>query len=144
MGPGSLILLHQQFRHDRYTVSLCIGAVVNIGMNLALIPDMGAMGAAIAAVVAELLVLASQAIMVRRYLPLGHYVANAVPFMVCGLIMLVAVRFTAWLFQSIWGLGVLGLLFEICVGVVVFSALALVWCFVSGSPQFRSLIGRND
>ena len=122
-----------------YTISLCIGAVVNIGVNLALIPDMGAMGAAIAAVVAEFTVLVAQAFMVRDDLPLGHYVLNAIPFMICGIVMFFVVRFVARWFYSMWGFSVLGLVLEIAVGGVVFSALAFAWCFVSGNSQFRRL-----
>ncbi|WP_230690450.1 lipopolysaccharide biosynthesis protein, partial [Streptococcus pneumoniae] len=51
-----------------YTVSLLYGAVVNILINILLIPKMGAMGAVIGIIVAELVLCCYQTWIARNYL----------------------------------------------------------------------------
>lgn len=114
-------------RDKLFTWSVCIGAVVNICCNIALIPHLAAMGAAISTVCAELAVLVAQVIMTHKELPLLRYLKNAVPFILCGVVMFFAVRFSANIFDLWWGLSVQGLVLEIVVGVVVFGVLSGVW-----------------
>lgn len=129
-------------RDGRYTASVCVGAVVNIVVNLALIPLLGAMGAAIATVAAEAAVLVAQASFARAELPLARYARNAVPFVVMGAIMAVCVRLAAGAFNGMWGMTPLGLALEIVIGAVVFSLLALAWCVISKDPNFAKLVRR--
>lgn len=128
-------------RDTLFTLSVCVGAVVNICLNIVLIPAYAAMGAAISTVCAEFSVLVVQAFMVRRELPLMRYLSSSLPFVVCGLIMLFAIRLTAWFFNSLWGMSVPGLLLEIVVGIVVFSVLAIGWCVVTHNLHFMRVVG---
>ncbi|MBQ2681365.1 MAG: flippase [Eggerthellaceae bacterium] len=130
-------------RDAMYTASVCIGAVVNIAVNLALIPRMGALGAAIATVAAEGAVLVAQSWSVRGELPLSRYAKNAVPFLAIGLIMAGVIRLSAGLFNELWGMAPLGLALEVVVGVIVFSALALVWCVMTRNEHFQKLLPRR-
>ena len=114
-----------------FTLSVCVGAAVNIVVNLLLIPPFGALGAAIATVAAEGSVLAFQALAVRGELPLGRYLAGALPFAAAGFVMLVAVRLVAAALDAAWGMSVAGLVIEILVGVVVYAALSVAWCALS-------------
>lgn len=127
-------------RDSRYTASVCIGAIVNIGVNLTLIPTIGAMGAAIATVAAEASVLFVQAISVRSELPLYRYVKNALPFFVIGMIMAAVVRFAANYMNERLGLTAFGLGLEILVGVVVFVVLSLIWCLATKDSHFKKLV----
>ncbi|WP_172135678.1 flippase [Adlercreutzia sp. ZJ473] len=128
-------------RDTKYTVSLCIGAAVNVAVNLSLIPSLGAMGAVIATVAAELSVMTIQMFIVRNELPLMRYVFNSLPFLVMGMIMAVAVRFSAELFNSIWGHSVQGLVLEVLVGVVVYAVLSVAYCFVTKEKHFKAIVG---
>ena len=130
-------------RDKYYTISVCIGAVVNIAVNLVLIPMFGAMGAAIATVTAELAVLASQMIFARGELPFGRYAKNAFPYAIIGALMFVAVRLTAGPFNSVWGLSIQGLVLEILVGIVVFLLLAVVWALLTHDSRARALLHRK-
>lgn len=120
-------------RENLYTWSVVVGAVVNLVINFALIPSLGAMGAAIATVAAELVVLLAQSFFVRKELPLLSYLRDAIPFAVIGAVMLVAVRASAAVFNRIWGLSIYGLALEIVVGVIVFVALTLIMLHVTRS-----------
>lgn len=126
-----------------YTISVCVGAVVNILVNLVFIPLFGAFGAGVATVAAEIAVLAVQAWFAREELPFGRYAINALPFVVIGVLMAIAIRFAAKVFNSLWGLSVTGLVLEVVVGVVVFGAIAAIWLVVTSDAHIRNLIGRD-
>lgn len=118
-------------RDRLFTISVCVGAVVNICCNLVLIPQLAAMGAAISTVLAEIAVLVTQVFMTRKELPLLRYLKNAMPFVAFGLVMFLVVRGVASAFDMLWGLSVQGLILEIVVGVFVFAGLASAWGIVT-------------
>lgn len=129
-------------RDSLYTASVCVGAGVNIAVNIALIPLLGAMGAAIATVTAEVSVLIVQAWSVRKELPLLRYALNSIPFLFFGVLMFVVVRFVASLLNAQWGMVPLGLAIEILVGVLSFTVLSIAWCLLTKDSHFRRLLGR--
>ncbi len=130
-------------KDNLFTISVCVGAVVNVALNFVLIPRLQAMGAAISTVAAELAVMVAQGVAVRGELPLGRYARNALPFAVMGAIMVVAIRaFAGWL-NGLWGMTAMGLALEIVVGAVVFATLALAWVLVSKDKNFRVVFGRG-
>ncbi len=126
-------------RDKYYTISVCVGAVVNVAVNLALIPSFGAMGAAIATVSAEFSVLVAQMIFARGELPFGRYAVNVAPFIVIGIIMTAAVRFAADAFYTIWGLSVQGLALEIVIGASLFAVMAIGWMIISKDKHLSAL-----
>lgn len=121
-------------RDKLFTISVCVGAVVNICCNIALIPHFAAMGAAIATVCAEISVLVAQVVMTHKELPLLRYLKNSLPFIVCGMLMFLVVRAAAGAFDALWGLSVQGLVLEIVVGVFVFGMLAYICGLVTKNP----------
>lgn len=131
-------------KDNLFTASVCVGAVVNIMLNLVLIPMFQAMGAAISTVVAELAVMVAQGIMVRGELPLATYAKNALPFVVIGALMAAVVRAVADQLDSIWGMTPVGLALEIMVGGAVFALGALAWMVVSKDRNFRAILGKGD
>lgn len=74
-----------------YMVSVIAGALVNLIVNAVLIPEYGAIGAAIATVLAEGTVCIIQAIAVRKNLPICAYIKDATPFGVLGVLMFIIV-----------------------------------------------------
>lgn len=129
-------------RDGLFTMSVCVGAAVNVLANLVLIPLFAAVGAAISTVLAETSVLIAQVVVARKELPLLTYLKNAVPFAVCGLLMMFAVRFSGNFFDSVWGMSVQGLILEILVGMVVFPVLALIWCGASRDKHLTKVLGQ--
>lgn len=128
-------------RDKLFTISVCVGAVVNICCNIILIPHLAAMGAAIATVCAEAAVLVVQVVMTHKELPLLNYLKSSIPFVLCGALMLVTVRVSANVFNAWWGLSVQGLILEIVVGVVVFGVLAFVWGAITKNRLMMELAG---
>ncbi|MCF0258889.1 MAG: flippase [Erysipelotrichaceae bacterium] len=70
-----------------YVVSAVAGAVVNFAVNYALIPSMGAVGAALATTLAEIIVCLIQVWAVRNRLPVAGYVKMVLPGICLGILM---------------------------------------------------------
>lgn len=67
-----------------YIISVTLGAVVNLAVNLLLIPRMEAMGAVIGTVCAEGSVCLCQTLMTRKQLDILRYLRDTAPFLVIG------------------------------------------------------------
>lgn len=111
-----------------FTVSVCVGAVVNFCLNMILIKKYDAIGASIATVVAELCVTLVQMWYVRRQLPLRECLSPFLRYLVEGAVM----------FAAVWGVGKLlpkngwkSLVSMIAVGAVVY----LVELIVTKDPM---------
>lgn len=128
-------------RDKQYTASVLVGAAVNIAINVCFIPQYGAMAAAVATVAAELAVLLAQVWMVKGELDLASCLRGILPFVANGAIMLGVIRLVA----AVMGKGavsVIGLLFEIAIGIVVYLMLSLVWCLKTKNDHFYRLFGK--
>ena len=66
-----------------------MGAVASVSLNLILIPSFSAVGSAIAAVFAEVVVLGYQLTKVKREIPLRRYLLIAAKFLPIGTVMFV-------------------------------------------------------
>ncbi len=105
-----------------FTRSVIGGAVVNLIMNLILIPPYGALGAAIATVIAELVACAMQFISLRgRKLGIGRLLIKTALYAVMGLLMIGIVRFSA----RIHAPAMIRLVIEIIVGACFFGGICL-------------------
>ncbi len=69
-----------QGRDAIFVRSVCAGAVVNLIVNSALIPPLGAMGAVIGTLAAEFTVPFNQWLMLRRELPYGRFLSMVVAY----------------------------------------------------------------
>lgn len=118
------------FSDKPYTLSVCIGAIVNIALNLVLLKSLGALGAAFATVFAELSVLAVQCLVVRHDLPILSYFKNTIPFAIVGLLMFIFVRFAA---NLIYPSSLIKLIAEILVGIATYSIASLIYLYLSGN-----------
>ena len=129
------------FSDRPYTLSVCIGAMANILLNLMLLKPLGALGAAVATVAAELSVLVFQCWVVREKLPVCIYARESVPFAACGMFMLITVRAISGILErTVWGLCV-----EIAAGVLVYLLLAVLWCVISGrTSKLLALLGAGQ
>ena len=69
------------------TISTCIGATVNLTLNLILIPLLAQNGAAVATVIAELSVAIAQLLMVRKLIPFSLINKDTFKYFVSSLLM---------------------------------------------------------
>lgn len=78
-------------RDKIYIISVSLGAISNLIMNLIFIPKFGSMGACIGTIVAEAVVMIYQSIAVKNDLPIGKYIVNILPFLWKATVMLICI-----------------------------------------------------
>lgn len=128
-------------RDGEYTFSLIVGAVVNVTVNLALIPHLGALGAAIGTIAAETSILVVQVFCVRGELPLTVYVRGALPFLTIGAIMYIGIRMLAGtLLASNWSTA-LSLVAEVLAGGGFFMVSSAMFCMLTQNSEFKRIFG---
>ena len=76
-------------RQKQYTISVIIGAIINLILNFILIPRYLSVGAAIATVMAEFLVAATQFFMIRREFEIKDIIKMSINYLIAGIVMLV-------------------------------------------------------
>ena len=111
-----------QKRDHIFVKSVCCGAVVNLIVNICLIPSMKSMGAVIGTLAAELTVPVVQYIILRKELPYRRFLGYAGTYAVIGGIMLGCVRLVGLLVPARnWiSLGVMTF-----TGIIVYGVLCL-------------------
>lgn len=130
-------------KDTQFTISTLAGAAVNIIVNLVLIPRIGAMGAAIATVCAELTVLVVQTVVVKGELRPLRFVIDAVPFALFGFIMFLLVRLAAQSLVLALGTSAVLLLVEIAVGAIAFLFLTAVYYLVTKDERVMQAVPRR-
>lgn len=109
-----------------YVISASAGAIVNIIINLIMIPKMGSVGAAIGTFFAEFAVCFCQVYAVRKYLPIQEYIRKTFPFIASGIVMFVIlfnihISFSALIVQ---------LALKFCIGLVIYIICLLVLSYI--------------
>lgn len=125
-------------RDSQYTISVLVGAAVNIAINITMIPRYGALAATVATVIAELAVLVAQAWMTRGEIGLSKCLASTVPFIVIGLLMVGGVRMVVWRMGT-FAVTIPGLFLEVLTGIVIYLTLAVIWCLTTKNEDFHRL-----
>ena len=97
------------------------GAGINLIVNLLLILRLGALGAAIGTMVAELASCFWQYKKINKYISCSSVIYKSMIYILFGAVMIAAVRIVACMFCG----GIVSLVFEILTGVVVYSLLCI-------------------
>lgn len=116
----------------QYVAAVLAGGMLNVALNLLLIPHWGASGAAVSLLAAEALIAVTRVWNAHGDVALGSTALACLPLLASGALMMVAVRLTAVVLTGAAGLGV-----EIAVGGAVYllSSFAL-------SRHVRTLLGQ--
>lgn len=130
-----------QGRDPIFVRSVCAGAVVNLAVNGALIPSMGAMGAVVGTLAAEFAVPFTQWLMLRRELPYRRFLGMTATYCGLGLIMLWTVRLVArWLPWKGWT----GMAVEVAAGAGIYALSCLVlWRLTGRRDLLRAVSGKR-
>lgn len=100
----------------KYSASIVIGAIINLILNIILIPLFGALGACIAIVIAEFTVMFVQWLFVKTSLNLNVRIRNFALYFIGGIIMLVVVSLIGYYN----GPGIITNVIQITSGVIVY------------------------
>lgn len=115
--------------------SVFCGAGVNFVVNWILIVRLGALGAVIGTMVAELVSCIWQYTKMNKYISCLSAIFKSVIYVVFGIVMFLAVRIVARWFNG----GIVGLFFEILIGIVTYLAMCIVYWKITKS-EIASLI----
>lgn len=119
MGWNNLIrtqVLMPKEKDRVYTIAVWAGAIVNIILNYLFIHWLGAIGAAIATVIAYSIVAIFQTYPIRKEFPIGSYLRYILIPMISGIMMFIAVRIVAALIPS----GIICIVVEIIIGASIY------------------------
>jgi Membrane protein involved in the export of O-antigen and teichoic acid len=123
-------------KDTEYILSVIFGAVVNFTSNWILIPKMGAMGAVIGTIVAEITVCALQTYMVRRELSVGSYIKYSMPYALYGGVMFAIVYY--WGLQRRTNLNTL--LMQIVMGIVFYTFASVLYFRMTKNSTFLEIV----
>ena len=129
-----------------YILAVWGGVALNLVLNILLIPWLGAIGAAIATAVTELLVSIIQAICVWKSLPMGVFFKNLLAYGVIGAVMFVAVKAVGWIpipgelgWLPIPNAGtILILVLQVVIGAIVYLSLVAIYLWITDRELIRS------
>lgn len=99
-----------------YILSTICGAIINVIVNIVLIPIYGSIGAVIRTICAEFIVAMIQTIFVKNDLPIILYFLDSIYFLCSGLIMYICVR----LVYSFLGISLLSLIIQVVLGFAIY------------------------
>lgn len=125
-----------QHRDKDFLVSVIAGAVVNLLLNLCLIPRYHAYGAVIATVAAETTVCFIQAFCVRKDLPVLTYFKRSLVFIPFAVIMFIAVYVIGTIQQE----SIRTLVLQILSGIFIYIALSCAYFYYKKDAFFMKLI----
>lgn len=106
-----------------YTLSVCLGALINLILNFYLIRLYGATGAVVSTIAAESIVCIYQAIYCKKFLPVLKYMSYCIPFIIMALIM-AGIVYTIGIIADI---STITLIIQIIVGVLFYSAVCYLY-----------------
>ena len=119
-----------------FTKSVIAGAITNLIFNILLIPKMGAMGAVIGTLLAELVACIWQFICIYKTIDLNRSLCNCFVYLGAGIIMFVCVRVVAIVLIPIW----IKITLEIIVGIIVYFIICLAFWKISNSKMYRMIL----
>lgn len=105
-----------------YIISVFLGAIFNVVINLILIPHMMALGAAVGTLCAEFSVCAYQTYMVRKQIKVWKYLKQSLPLLLSGIVMYLIIINIPVIFNSI-----ITICFKVFMGSLIYLSLLLFY-----------------
>ena len=123
-----------------YVISMIVGALLNVILNLIFIPLFQARGAMIGTVAAEFSVFLSQLLFVRKVYPVIKYIKGTWPCFFIGLIMSVAVYCIGFFL----GESVLTLVLQILSGILIYGIITFLWLYFTKDSLLYSILKKKN
>lgn len=110
------------YKKDKiYIQSVFLGAIINIILNILLIPTLQSIGAAIASLSAEIIVSVFQTFKVRKELHIRSYLKKSIPFLIIGFIMYAIVIQVPFINNAI-----VTIIIKVLIGGVIYISLSYI------------------
>lgn len=119
-----------------YIISVVLGAIVNFVLNSILIPKFASIGAAIATIFAEFIVMLYQIIEVRKELNMLKVIKRGIKYIFLGIFMCIIVILVGKLIDET----LLSIITQVIVGIIVYMLTAGTLFCKSNNINIKSLI----
>ena len=129
-------LLIPASRDNAYVSSVVMGAVVNVAINILTIPSLGAFGASLGTLFAEMTVCFIQTVSVRSEIPVLNWVKSNMPYFVIGALMCLFVRVIGFSL----GVSITTLVIQIICGIVSYLVLTLLYLILTDNQFYIKYI----
>ena len=123
----------------KYISSILVGAIINIILNIILIPSFQAIGAVIAAVCAEASVCIVQVFVVRKDLAIKKYILSFVFFFIPGILMFFSLKIIENLMQPT----VFCLIVQLIVGFLIYIVISLIYFILTKNEIVLNLFRKR-
>ena len=110
-------------RTKEFTASVTCGAIINVLLNLVLIPKYKAIGSCISTVVAEFTVTAIQYFCLKKNINKKEFFKGVIKYIVAGSIMFIIVRIVG----SIMGIGMITTMIQGIIGVIIYISVLILF-----------------
>lgn len=111
------------YKKDKiYIRSVFLGAVLNILVNIILIPMFQSVGAAIGSLCAEITVCCYQTFKVRKEMKISLYLKQSLPFLISGVIMYIGVIFIPFIYSYF-----MTIIVKVFIGSIIYLTLAGIY-----------------
>ena len=117
--------------------SVIMGAIVNLFINCALIPSLGAMGAIIGTLIAELVACVIQYWIMRKYIKLGKVYKDTISYFFIGFCMFICVRLVASLSLNIY----MKLAAEVIAGALFYIIACFLYWKITKNEMYQEIFG---
>lgn len=124
------------FKESIFIESVFVGAIVNLIINLILIPRIEAMGAVIGTLVAELISCLWQYFRMSKYIKWNFTFIKSSIYVIFGLVMFSIVRLVSTKMHP----NIIGILVEVLIGIGIYGGLCLIYWLLTNSKILASII----
>lgn len=107
-------------KDETYVISTLSGAIINLTLNILLIPRYQAMGAVLGTCAAEFTVMVVQAASLRKEIPVFRYILGSWPYFIIGIVMMLIVE----VIGEIGRINVWTLMLQIIIGALLFIGIS--------------------
>lgn len=107
---------------NKYIFAVTIGAIINLIFNLLLIPNLATIGATIASILAELIILLIELYFLKKIIPNFNILRNSFKYLFLGIIMFII----TYLFGTILEKNIYGTIIQVLIGTLVYIGLLLI------------------
>ena len=127
-------ILYPQGQENKVILCTALGALVNLVLNIWLIPRYAQDGAAVSTLLAETMVTVSMIFIGRKYIPIRWKSKSFLHYFVATCLMMLALCFVSDLFES----DIVNFIFAVIIGTVVYG----MWLFIVRESFLKNMISR--
>lgn len=126
-------------RDSIFVIATISASIINLTLNVILIPVLGALGAVIGTIGAQFGELFYQSLKVRKELPLKKYIISITPYVIFGIIMFLICK----VIEFYNGISIETLLIQILFGAVSFIVMVLIYSYLIKDELIMNILKKK-